>query len=81
MLISLARFIFWYVELIIDEFLFQEQYEHLLANKPNPASFLQVRKNLKGVKSKYRHKLADITDLEEVGFFILCLFEFIKTYV
>ena len=34
--------------------------------EPDVSKILEVRKNLKAVKSKFRHKLADKKDLEEV---------------
>ncbi|XP_057298366.1 serine/threonine-protein kinase 31-like isoform X2 [Hydractinia symbiolongicarpus] len=43
----------------------KEKYELLLQNKPDVNAVVQARKQIKALKSKFRHKLADITDMEE----------------
>lgn len=38
----------------------------LTMGEPDVSKMIEVRKNLKAVKSRFRHKLADKKDLDEV---------------
>ena len=53
---------------IFDEihFLIQGDLEASMSKEPDVSKILEVRKNVKALKSKFRHKLADKKDLEEV---------------
>ena len=45
---------------------FQEKYESILNNKPEASNITKLRKKLKSLKSRHRHLIADINDVEEV---------------
>lgn len=44
----------------------QTQLEKWLTTKPTVANLIDIRKIIKGLKSRLRHRLADKQDLEEV---------------
>ena len=43
----------------------------MMNSEPDVSKVLEVRKNMKAVKSKFRHKLADKKDLEEVCILVI----------
>ena len=49
----------------------QENLETLMNAEPDVSKVLEVRKNMKAIKSKFRHKLADKKDLEEVCILVI----------
>ncbi|XP_047125289.1 serine/threonine-protein kinase 31 isoform X2 [Hydra vulgaris] len=52
--------------LIADYEEMMEKYESILNNKPDTTNVFIIRKKLKVLKSKHRHLLADINDIEEL---------------